>query len=219
MGSASSGGAVDGLVATVSPRLLGWLRSSAVWVQSSAAAQRRRTIGRSSRRSWLWTFLVERFGAIISTPAAAHELIRSPGLCPFVPEQHDATGERACLGQTQGDGSLERREVRLPAAENDGPDEQPVLVDEPSLHEGRGEGRTAHAQIALDLLGTGDLDGDVLPGQAAVVPDGAQRLREDDLGLRPPDERELRHELGPNSPTRSGADGSWPAVGQKSAIN
>ncbi len=60
----------------------------------------------------------------------------------------------------------------------------PLLVDEPSLHEGRGEARTAHAQIALDLLlGTGDLDGDVLPGEAAVVSDGAQRLREDNLGF------------------------------------
>jgi len=88
------------------------------------------------------------------------------------------------------------------------------------LHEGRGEGRTAHAQIALDLLlGTGDLDGDVLTGQAAVVSDGAQLFEKTTLGFARQTRANSATSSGPNSPTRSGADGSWPAVGQKSAIN
>ena len=86
-----------------------------------------------------------------------------------VAQVDDARAERPRLGQLEVDPLLQRREEPRAAAEHDRADEEPVLVDQAQLGEGRGQAGAADRQVlARLLLQLGDLLGDAAVASRAL---------------------------------------------------
>ena len=93
-----------------------------------------------------------------------------------VTEVHDAGLERARFELPESDAAFKRREERRACPEDDGVDEEPVLVDEAAFDERRGECRTADVEVAVELhLEPRELFADVARDDAAIPLHGLER--------------------------------------------
>src|SRR5439155_13937422 len=135
--------------------------------------------------------------AAARSPSASQPRLDFTAICYLpVAKVDDARAKRHCLDELQVDPLVQGRKVRRAPAQDDRADEEPVLVDETELHEGRGQASAADSQVLARLfLQTGDLLDSAVRDKSGIVLDLLECLREHDLRCVLPDAGELEYML------------------------